>query len=106
MLRSEVREELSHAKDAALSLSTGAGLVATGGVLSSFMLVRLLHSSTRLPLWACYGVVGGLLGATGAGLLSFGARKLAATQLLPPPQTAQAIKENLTWLKEQTEISS
>jgi len=102
LLRSEVREELDQAKDAALAIGAGAGLVATGGVLTALMAVHALHKATRLPLWGCYGLVGGLLGATGAGLLAVGRREAAGVQLAPPPRTTEALKENLAWLKEQT----
>ena len=101
LLRSEVREELGQAKDAALVIGAGAGLVATGGVLTVLMSVHALQKATRLPLWACYGLVGGLLGAAGAGLLAVGRREAEGVHLAPPPRTTEALKENLAWLKEQ-----
>jgi len=100
LLRSEMREELVHAKEAALFLGVGAGLVATGGFFSTLALVHALHRATRLPLWGCYGLVGGLLGTAGAGLRAAG-REHAAGVRLPPPQTMEALRENLQWLKEQ-----
>jgi hypothetical protein len=30
-----------------------------------------------------------------------GQREVANVQLLPPPQTAEAVRENLTWIREQ-----
>jgi uncharacterized membrane protein YedE/YeeE len=102
LLRSEVTEELDQAKEAALAIGAGAGLVATGGVLSALMVVHALHKATRLPLWSCYGLVGGLLGAAGAGLLAAGRTEALGVRLLPPPQTTEALKENLSWLKDQT----
>jgi hypothetical protein len=102
LLRAEVHEQLQRAGEAALSLGAGAGLVATGGALSALMVVHALHKATRLPLWACYGLVGGTLGAWGARLLAAGRREAASVRLLPPPRTAAALKENLTWIKEQT----
>jgi hypothetical protein len=100
LLRTELREELVHAREAALLLGAGAGLAATGGVFSALALVHALHKATRLPVWVCYGLVGGLLGAAGAGLLSSG-RERAAGLRLPPPQTMAALRENLAWLEEQ-----
>jgi Putative Actinobacterial Holin-X, holin superfamily III len=102
LLRLELLGELQKAKNAAFSLGAGLGLVAAGGLLSTQMLVRLLHRSTRLPLWACYGVVAGLLGAAGAKLIHSGGKEIDDLHLLPPPQTAEALKENLRWLKRQT----
>ncbi len=72
LLRSEMREELGKVKTAAASLGAGAGAATLAGVFGAVMLVHLLHDTTRLPLWACYGAVGGLFGAAGAGLLGRG----------------------------------
>jgi hypothetical protein len=65
------------------------------------MLVHGLRRSTRLPLWGCYGLVGGLLGAVGTALLAEGRRKAAGVRLAPPPETAAALRENLAWLEDQ-----
>ena len=100
LLRYELREELAQAQEAALLLGLGAGLVATGGLFSALALVHGLHKVARLPLWSCYGLVGGLLGTAGAGLLATG-RGRAAGVRLPPPQTMAALRENLAWLKDQ-----
>jgi len=102
LLRAEVQEQLQRAEEAALSLGAGAGLVATGGAFSALMIVHALHKATRLPLWACYGLVGGTLGALGTSLLAAGRKEAANIRLLPPPRTAAALRENLTWIKEQT----
>jgi hypothetical protein len=103
LLRSEVREEAGRVGGAAFELGAGAGMVATGGALAALAAVHGLHRATRLPLWACYGLVGGALGAAGAGMIAGGARRLSAVRLLPPPQTTEALRENLAWLKEQFE---
>jgi hypothetical protein len=101
LFRSEVLQELDRAKNAALSMGAGGGLVAAGGVLSTLMVVHALHEATGLPLWSCYGLVGGLLGGVGAALLARGRKEATNVQLLPPPRTAEAVQENLSWLKEQ-----
>jgi hypothetical protein len=100
LLRSEVREELHQARDAALSLASGAALIGIGGVLASFMAVHGLQRSTRMPLWACYGIVGGLLGAAGAGLVASGLGRAAGVRVVPA-ETAEALEENLAWIKDQ-----
>ncbi len=101
LLRAEVGQELRRAAGGAAAVAAGGGLAAAGGLLGGFMAVHLLHRATRLPLWCCYGVVAGALGTTAAALLRSGGQRLAGVQLLPPPQTAAALGENLTWLKEQ-----
>jgi hypothetical protein len=100
LVGSEARQELGKATHAAVYLGAGTGLVAAGGVLSTLMLVHLLQRSSRLPRWACYGLVAGGLTAAGAGLVRAG-RRSAATVRLDLPQSAQGLQENLTWLREQ-----
>jgi len=81
--------------------------VATGGVLTTLMLVHGLQRATRLPLWGCYGLVGGAFGAFGAGLLVGGMRKASDVHLAAPPESLAALKENLAWIGDQaTQMTS
>ena len=105
LLRREIAAELRRMRNAAISLAIGAGACAVGGILLLVMVVHLLHAYTDLPLWGCYGVVGGALAGTGALLLLLGSRKAAGVHLVPPPQTAQALRENVEWLKHPTNSS-
>src|SRR5262249_34280894 len=73
----EVGQELGKAGTAAASVAAGGGLTAAGGLLSGFMLAHLLHKLTGAPLWACYGLVGGGLGAAGVALLRSGRDTIA-----------------------------
>jgi Putative Actinobacterial Holin-X, holin superfamily III len=100
LLRSELKQELNKAGGAAVALAAGSGLVAAGGVYSTLMLVHLLQRVTRLPLWACYGLVAGGLGAAGINLILRGRRTAERVQL-DLPQTTAGLKENLGWLKDQ-----
>lgn len=96
LFRAEVGQELRRAGGAAASVAAGGGLAAAGGLLTGFMLAHLLNRTTGLPLWACYGLVGGGLGAAGAKLLLAGRDGFA--KLRPLPQTTEALGENLEWL--------
>jgi Putative Actinobacterial Holin-X, holin superfamily III len=100
LLQREVGRELGKATEAAGGLGAGAGLVATGGLLSTVMLVHLLHRASRLPLWACYGLVSGGLVAAGAALLARGRRSAAGVRL-DLPETTAGLQANLAWLKAQ-----
>jgi hypothetical protein len=100
LLRAEVTQEVRRAGGAAVSIAAGGGLAAAGGLLTGMMLAHVLQRTTRLPLWACYGAVGGGIGAAGALLLLQGRDKIANVQLVPP-QTTEALKENVAWLKDQ-----
>jgi hypothetical protein len=108
LARKEVQQEVEMAKTAALSLVVGAGITAVAGVLLSFTLVYLLHwltnpadPSNRFPLWACYGIIGGLFAVVGAGLLYL-ARQKASEIHVVPPRTAETLKENVEWIQNQT----
>lgn len=100
LARREVVEGLAEAPAAAGALGAGAGLVAAGGMLGSLMLVHGLHRATRLPLWGCYGLVGGAMAAAGLGLASAGARRAAAIHLVPS-QTIAVLREDIAWLRDQ-----
>ena len=99
LLRAEVSQQVRHAGEAAASIAAGGGLTAAGGLLSGMMLAHLLHRVTKLPLWACYGAVGGGISAAGIALLLEGKNKIGQVQLTP--QTVESFKENAAWLKEQ-----
>jgi hypothetical protein len=60
------------------------------------MLVHVLQKVTRLPLWACHGLLGGSLGAAGIRILSTSGQQVRG---LPLRHTAEAVKENVEWLK-------
>jgi Putative Actinobacterial Holin-X, holin superfamily III len=94
----EIREDLRKTKTAVLSLGIGIGVAALGGLLLILMLVHLLHALAGLPLWACYGIVGGLLAISGAVLLLIGKNTIARIDVIPP-QTMETMKENIQWIK-------
>lgn len=100
LAKNEVQEELGKAKTAAASLAVGIGLAAIGGLLLILMLVHLLQALTDLPLWACYGIVGGLLAGGGVALLLRAKERAGSIHVLPV-RTFETIKENVAWIKEE-----
>ena len=103
MAKLEVQDELRKTKAAAISLGIGMSIAAVGGLLLILMLVHLLHALTLLPLWGCYGLVGGVLLL--AGLLVLFKGKQAAEEIAVVPETVETLKENAKWLKNQTTSS-
>ena len=100
LAKHEIQEEMAKARAAAVSAGIGMGCLALGGLMLIIMLVHLLHALTPLPLWTCYGIVGG--GLLGAGALLLRKSKGRASDLsLVPRRTIQTMKENATWMKEQ-----
>jgi hypothetical protein len=94
LLREELGEGLGRLPGAEAAIGAGAGLVAVGGVLGSLMIVHGLHRSTRIPLWRCYGLVGGAVAAAGFGLVAAGTRRAAGIRLVPR-ETIAALGEDI-----------
>jgi hypothetical protein len=97
MFRQEIRDDLRKTRDAALALGAGAGITLAGGVLLVLMLPLLLNWAVpQLPLWACFGIVGGVLAALGGGLVYAGVKKFESFNPLSD-KSIEAFKENLKW---------
>jgi len=99
LLRDEVKLEVSKAGRAASGFGIGAALTAVGALFLLLMLVHGLHEWTVLPLWACYGLIGGLLAGIGVALI-VRAWSLAGSVRAAPRRTIYAMKENVQWIKE------
>jgi len=101
LARREVQQEVDKAKGAAVSFGAAVALAVLGAVLLSFMLVYVLHEAAGLPLWASYAIVGAGFAILGGILLAV-AKNRASDIRLVPRQTAETMKENVQWLKNQT----
>lgn len=97
MFRTELQQDVRRTKQALVALVCGLALAAVGGALLCFMAVYGLHSAFELPLWACFGIVGGLLTA-GGGLAFYLAMKQFNEFNPLPDESAQALKENMQWI--------
>jgi len=103
--RAEIKSDLNKTREAATTLAIGVGVASLSGILLLWMLVHLLHWATspadldpaRLPLWACFGIVGAVIGAVGGLLIVTGIKKFQSFNPLPD-QTAQSLKENVQWI--------
>jgi len=102
LAKTEIRQEWDKTKTAAGSMAAGAGLLSVAGLLLCFALVYLLNAAAPgLPLWACFGIVGVALGLIGGILIAAGKSKANDIHVVPP-QTAETMRENVQWLKNQT----
>jgi hypothetical protein len=101
LARREVQQEFEKAKFGIGLLAGGAGLLALAVLPLLFMLVYLIKEYTTIPLWGCFGIVGGGFALLGGLLLAAGVAKVRQIHLVPP-QTAQTMKENVQWIKNQT----
>lgn len=98
LFRAEIQEDVRKTKDAVISLACGFFLAQIGISLLSFMLVYLLgHFQPQLPLWQCFGIVGGVFAL--GGLLCVGGAFFYLRSFNPlPDESARALKENLKWI--------
>lgn len=99
LLRDEVRLEVSTAGRAASKFLVGVALGTVGALFLLLMLVHGLHDWTVLPLWACYGLVGGLLFGIGITLV-IRAQAVAGSVRAMPHRTLFTMKENIQWIRE------
>jgi len=104
--RTELKTDLRKTGEASRYLAIGVVTASLGLLLLLLMLVHLLHwlslpagaDPARLPLWASYAIVGGLLAGGGAVMAYAGKKKFDSFNPLPD-ETAKTIKENLEWTK-------
>jgi hypothetical protein len=98
LIRHEVRKDLDRAREGALFLGFGMGITLVGGLLFCLMPAYLLNWAVpALPLWACFGIVGGLFLILGAGAVYAALKKFQAAAALP--DTVETLKENVTWVR-------
>lgn len=104
LLKQEIRQELNQAKRAAISAMLGFWIVGMGALLLLITLAQVLAAYSNMPAWACYGIVGGSTAVIGACLLFFAKKEASEVHLLPPPETAGAMKENYQWMTGQKKV--
>jgi len=104
--KAEVKADFGKTKEAATALAIGVGAASVAGLLLLWMLVHLLHWLTTpeasrdpatLPLWACFGIVGGVIGVVAAVLVGGAITKFKSFNPLPD-ETAKSLEENVKWI--------
>jgi len=99
LAKHELQEEGRKTLSGSLAVASGIFLALFGGVFLLFMLVYLLNSLTELPLWACFGIIGGLLVTVAITLLAFGVSRVKQVKMIPA-RTVETLKENVQWFKD------
>ena len=94
LARREAAQAWDKAKTGAALLSSALAVFALCGVMLGFMLVKLLHQYL-LPNheWACFGIVGGLVGLLGGALIYCGLNQINQVNL-SLQQTAETLRED------------
>jgi hypothetical protein len=101
LAKTEMLGEWDKAKTAAGSLAAGVAVLAVGVFFLCVTVVCVLAEVARLPWWASFLIVGGVLAVLGAVLYWTGRNKAARVNVIPP-QTAQTMRENVQWIRNQT----
>lgn len=96
LVKHEIREDVRKAKEAAASLALGVGIAAVGALFLCTMIVFLLQKA-GLELWACFGIVGGVMLVVGL-VLTYLAKKEAETINPLEGESAKALEENVQWI--------
>ena len=94
----EVKEELTKAISAGISFGIGGFLLTMGAILLSFMLVFLLTTYTKVPLWGSLGIFGLVYCILGAIFIIIGKKK---ADIKPyPEKTVEHTKEDVRYITE------
>src|SRR5438552_2684469 len=101
LLTSEVQEDVRQAGAATAQMGGGIALLAASGVLATASAVHLAQRVTRLPLWCCYGLAAGAAAIAGQRLFASGRDSAANLLQSGLNQTAESLKENARWVKDQ-----
>jgi uncharacterized membrane protein YqjE len=100
LFRAEIKDDFRRTVGILMVIGAGVSLVAVGGTLLCFMLVHLLNSLApdTLPLWACFGIVGGCVVLVG-GIVAYAATVRFKTFNPLPDESVHALQENVQWIK-------
>jgi hypothetical protein len=101
LAKSEMIREWDKAKTAAGTLVVGMVLLTLGGLFLSVTIACVLAEVAHLPWWAAFLIVGVVLTVAGVGFYIIGRTRAAEVNVIPP-QTAQTMKENVEWIRNQT----
>ncbi len=101
LAKAEFMREWDKAKAAAGAMAVGAAVLALGALFLCLCVVSVLHEAAGLPWWASFLIVGGVFTGLGAVLFFIG-RSQAARVNVVPPQTAETMRENVQWIRNQT----
>jgi hypothetical protein len=101
LAKTEMLREWDKAKTAAGSMAAGVAVLLLAAPFLCLTVVAVLHEVALLPWWASFLIVGGVLAVAGAALFFVGRARAAQVNVIPP-QTAETMRENVQWIRNQT----
>lgn len=101
LFRIEIKDDFRKTMSIVTAIIAGFVLVQIGGGLLCFMLVYLLQQvAPTLPLWASFGIIGGLVALVGSAICYTAISRFHSFNPLPD-ESAQTLKENVKWITNQ-----
>jgi len=97
LFRAEIKADFHRTLTAASLIVAGALVALPTIFLVCNMFVYMLHELAGLPVWASYGIVGGLFVVLSAVLIGVGIQRFRSFNPLPD-QSVEAFKENVRWM--------
>jgi uncharacterized membrane protein YqjE len=100
----ELQEDIQRTKAFIGLLMVGGALAAIGLVFLLAMAAFLLNAGTHLPLWACFGIIGGVIFVLGAVFLITAKMRNVKVDFIPQ-RSAEAVKEDFEWIQSSIKTS-
>ena len=98
LAKNELGEDIRKTTSALTVMAAGLIVLAMSLGLLLLMVVHLIHATTELSLWVCYGIVGVVVGIIGVVCLLLGKNRARQVDF-KPEETANAVKEDVGWIK-------
>jgi uncharacterized membrane protein YqjE len=100
----ELQEDIRRVKVYFALLILGVSIAAMGLLMILVMAAFLLNTGTILPLWACFGIVGGITFLIGGIFLLTAKNKNSKVDFIPQ-RAAEAVKEDFEWISSSIKTS-
>ncbi|MEO6163325.1 MAG: phage holin family protein [Candidatus Binatia bacterium] len=93
----EIHNDVRNVKGVLTGIAIGAIFAVLGLGLLCVALALALVTYTTLPQWVCFGLVGGVMLATGIGFIAAFNRSKRKFDLIPQ-RAVEAVKEDIGWI--------
>lgn len=100
LAKTEIMGEVGKVRQGAIMLGAGIALAAIGGLFLLAMIAELLVAA-GLDRWVAYLILGGVLAIAGGIVLYTGIKRFQTVDPVPR-ETIETIREDVSWLKEQS----
>ena len=97
LARIDILEDIRRAQGFFTLLMLGLTIAAIGLAMVLAMAAFLVNASAALPLWACFGIIGGITFLVGAAFIVWAYGKRAQVDFIPQ-RIAEAVKEDIQWI--------